>query len=107
MYEDEKIKRIVKKVCADAKVDVNIHVNGSRAEGYSFIVTGMLCSWVFDAIIMAINKAYPHERPLGTWRLQVGREQLPCPGVKPEQADVCMELRLMWADYDKAVISMN
>ena len=100
MYDDI-IKRIVKKVCTEAKVDVNIHVNGSRAEGYSFIVTGMLCSWVVDALIRDINKAYPDERPLGTWRMQVGNGQLPCPGVKAEQTDDCMELRLMWADYGK------
>ena len=101
MYDDEKIKRIVKKVCAEAKVDVNIHVNGSRAEGYSFIVTDMLTSWVVDALIRDINKAYPDERPLGTWRMQVGRDQLPCPGVKDGQEDDSMELRLMWADYEK------
>ena len=103
MYDDNKIKQIVKKVCAGAKVDVNIHVNGSRAEGYSFIVTGMLCSWVVDALIKEINKAYPDERPLGTWRMQVGRSQLPCQGVKPEKEDDSMELRLMWADYEKTI----
>ena len=107
MYDDEKIKRIVKKVCAGAKVDVNIHVNGSRAEGYSFIVTGMLCSWVVDALIKDINNACPDERPLGPWRIQAGSSQLPCPGVKPEQTNDCMELRLMWADYDKTAIFKN
>lgn len=104
MYDDEKIKRIVRKVCNDCQVTVNIHLNGAHAEGYSFIVTGMLCSWVVDELIKAINKAYPDERPLGTWRMQVGNGQLPCAGVKQDQANDCMELRLMWADYNYHVI---
>ena len=103
MYDDRKNKRIVKKVCAGAKVDVNIHVNSSRAEGYSFIITSMLCSWLVDALIKEINKAYQDERPLGTWRMQVGKGQLPCHGVKAEKPDDCMELRLMWADYNKII----
>ena len=74
---------------------------GERAEGYSFIVTGMLYSWVIDALIKAINEAFPDEDPLGTWRIQNGRLQVPCSGVKKEQYDTCMEIRLMWAHYKK------
>ena len=59
MYDDKKIKKIVKKVCEEANVTTNIHPNGERAEGYSFIVTGMLYSWVIDALIKAINEASP------------------------------------------------
>ena len=65
MYDDKKIKRIVKKVCDEANVTTNIHPNGERAEGYSFIVTGMLYSWVIDALIKAINEAFPDADPLG------------------------------------------
>ena len=92
MYDDKKIKRIVKKVCDEANVTTNIHPNGERAEGYSFIVTGMLYSWVIDALIKAINEAFP---------IQNGRLQVPCSGVKKEQYDTCMEIRLMWAHYKK------
>lgn len=101
MYEDKIIKSIVKKVCDKCGIMVIIHPNGERAEGYSFIVTDMLCSWVVDELINAINQAYPDEKPLGTWRIQHGRSQLPCAGVKEDRYDECMELRLMWADYDK------
>ena len=101
MYDDKKIKKIVKKVCEEANVTTNIHPNGERAEGYSFIVTGMLYSWVIDALIKAINEAFPDADPLGTWRIQNGRLQVPCPGVKREQYDECMEIRLMWASYKK------
>ena len=101
MYDDKKIKKIVKKVCEEANVTTNIHPNGERAEGYSFIVTGMLYSWVIDALIKAINEAFPDVDPLGTWRIQNGRLQVPCPGVKKEQYDECMEIRLMWASYKK------
>ena len=55
MYDDKKIKKIVKKVCEQANVTTNIHPNGERAEGYSFIVTGMLYSWVIDALIKAMD----------------------------------------------------
>ena len=89
MYDDKKIKRIVKKVCDEANVTTNIHPNGERAEGYSFIVTGMLYSWVIDALIKAINEAFPDADPLGTWRIQNGRLQVPCSGVKKEQYDTC------------------
>ena len=101
MYDDKKIKRIVKKVCDEANVTTNIHPNGERAEGYSFIVTGMLYSWVIDALIKAINEAFPDVDPLGTWRIQNGRLQVPCSGVKKEQYDTCMEIRLRWAHYKK------
>lgn len=101
MYDDKKIKSIVKKVCEDCKVDTNIHPNGERAEGYSFIVTGMLYSWVIDDLIKSINEAFPENDPLGTWRLQNGKMQVPCPGVKKEQYNDCMEIRLMWANYNK------
>jgi len=101
MYDDKVIKKIVKKVCENCKCTTNIHPNGNRSEGYSFIVTGMTYSWVIDALIKAINEAFPDEDRLGTWRLQHGKCQTPCPGVKKEQEDVCMELRLMWESYNK------
>ena len=84
MYDDKKIKRIVKKVCDEANV-----------------TTGMLYSWVIDALIKAINEAFPDADPLGTWRIQNGGLQVPCPGVKKEQYDECMEIRLMWASYNR------
>lgn len=100
MYDDKTIKKIVKKVCEDCKVSNNIHLNGERAEGYSFIVTGMTYSWVINKIMEAINEAYPENDKLGGWRIQNGKCQLPCPGIKDGQEDDCMEIRLLWENYE-------
>lgn len=98
MFEDKKILKIAKKVCADNKEDMHIFPNGNRTEGYSFIVTRMLYSYVVEDLIKAINEAFPEEKDLGQWRLQYGKSQLPCEGVSEYESDKCMELRLMWAD---------
>lgn len=100
MYDEKKIKAIVKRVCNECNTVTNIHPNGERAEGYSFIVTGFLTSWVVDLLIKEINEVFPNNKPLGTWRLQYGKSQVPCTGVNDNQYDECMELRLMWADYN-------
>lgn len=97
MFDDKKILKIAKKVCADNKEVMHIFPNGERAEGYSFIVTRMLYSYVVEDLIRAINEAFPEERNLGQWRLQHGKDQILCKGVKEDDFDTCMELRLMWA----------
>ena len=98
MFEEKKILKIVKKVCADNKEEMHIFPNGNRTEGYSFIVTRMLYSYVVEDLIKDINEAFPEEKDLGQWRLQHGKSQLPCEGVKEHEYDTCMELRLMWAE---------
>lgn len=97
MFEDNKIKKIVKKICENNKEILHIYPNGCRSEGYSFIVTRMLYSYVVEDLIKAINEAFPEEKKLGQWRLQHGKSQLPCEGVKEDDYDTCLELRLMWA----------
>ena len=95
MYEEKTINRIIRKACAECERIVNIFSNGQRAEGYSFIVTGMLYSCVVNKLIELINKEYPEEKPLSAWRIQSGKWQLPCSDVKNGQNEDCVELRLM------------
>ena len=95
MYEEKTINRIIRKACAECDSAVNIFSNGERAEGYSFIVTGMLYSRVANKLIELINKEYPEEKPLSAWRIQSGKWQRPCSGVKEGEYEDCVELRLM------------
>lgn len=97
MFDDKIIESIAKKVCEDNKEVYHIFPNGNRVEGYSFIVTRMLYSYVVDDMIKAINEAFPEENNLGEWRIHHCLGQLPCKGVKEEEFTETLELRLMWA----------
>lgn len=97
MYDEKKITSIVKKVCKEYKVINGFHPHGDRAEGYSFIFTGgVIYSWLINAVIKAINEAFPEEEELSGWRIQNGKCQMPCKGVKKEQEDTCFEIRLLF-----------
>ncbi len=95
MYDNKNIKSIIRKVCNDCKVEINIYPNGERSEGYSFIVTGALYSQVVDKLIQSINEAYPENKQLSAWRIDNGKNQCPCPGVDKGYEEKCIELRLM------------
>lgn len=99
MYDEKKIKSIVSKVCKTyGRVNL-FHYNGERAEGISFVVTDMVDSWWINKIIEAINEAYPDHEKLGGFRIQNGKHQIPCPGVKKTQEDDCVEIRLEYVSY--------
>lgn len=94
MYDEKKIKSIVDFVCTKYKRRNLFRFNGERAEGISLIAIDMVDSWWINRIIEAINEAYPDHERLGGFRIQNGRHQLPCPGVKKEKEDDCVEIRL-------------
>ena len=99
MYDEKKIRRIVSKVCKTyGRVNL-FHYNGERAEGISFVVTDMVDSWWINRIIEAINEAYPDHEQLGGFRIQNGKHQVPCSGVKKTQEDDCVEIRLEYVSY--------
>ncbi len=94
MYDEKKIKKIVSKVCSTYQRENFFHYNGERAEGISFIITGMVDSWWINRIIEAVNKEYPEHDKLGGFRIQTGQSQLPCLGVEEDKKDECLEIRL-------------